>query len=104
MLIDALESTVVISSASLATARPNAMVTPMRIVNPLKKRPRRRSGAGGAGDYEAELVRLCRGNRRQADRLIQEEMARSPGVTPAGAALALVTRIRHERDPHLSRL
>lgn len=80
------------------------MVTPMRIVNPFKKRARRRSGTGGAGDYVAELVRLCRGDRRKADRLIEEEMARSPGLTPAGAALALVTRIRHERDPHVSRL
>jgi hypothetical protein len=80
------------------------MVVPMRIVKPFKKRPRRRSAAGGAGDYVAELVRLCRGDRRKADRLIDEEMARSPGLTPAGAALALVTRIRHERDPHVSRL
>lgn len=76
----------------------------MRIVHPFKKRPRRRSGTGGPGDYLAELVRLCRGDRRKAERLIQEEMARSPGLTPAGAALALVTRIRHERDPHVSRL
>jgi hypothetical protein len=76
----------------------------MRIVNSLKKRLRRGSPTSGAGDYVAELVRLCRGDRRKADRLIQEEMVRSPGVTPAGAALALVTRIRHERDPRVSRL
>ncbi len=80
------------------------MVAPMRIVNPQKQRPRRRGTAGGAGDYEAELVRLCRGNRRKAERLIEEELARSPGLTPAGAALAVVTRIRHERDPRVSRL
>jgi hypothetical protein len=76
----------------------------MRIINPLKKRPRRRGTTGGAGDYEAELVRLCRGNRRKAERLIEEELARSPGLSPAGAALAIVTRIRTERDPHVSRL
>jgi hypothetical protein len=76
----------------------------MRIVNSLKKRPRRRGASGGAGDYEAELVRLCRGNRRRAERLIEEELARSPHLSPAGAALAVVTRIRHEQDPHISRL
>ena len=80
------------------------MVAPMRIVNPLRKRPRRLSTTGGAGDYEAELVRLCRGNRRKAERLIEEELARSPRLSRAGAALAVVTRIRHERDPHVSRL
>lgn len=80
------------------------MVARMRIVNPLKKAPRRRGTTGGAGDYEAELVRLCRGNRRKAERLIEEELARAPGLTRAGAALAVVTRIRHERDPHVSRL
>ena len=80
------------------------MVAPMRIVNSQKTRPRRRGTTGGAGDYEAELVRLCRGNRRKAERLIEEELARSPGLTPAGAALAVVTRMRHERDPHVSRL
>src|SRR5690606_13430409 len=76
----------------------------MRIVHSMKKRPRRRTSAGGPGDYFTELVRLCRGNRGKAERLIQEELARSPNLTPAGAALAVVTRIRHERDPHVSRL
>jgi hypothetical protein len=51
------------------------------------------------GDYEAALVRLCGGSRRQANRLIRAEMKRQPGVSRAGAALAAVTRIRHERDP-----
>ena len=52
------------------------------------------------GDYEAELVRLCKGNHREAERLIAEEMKRSPALSRQGAALALVTRIRHEREPH----
>lgn len=51
------------------------------------------------GDYEAELVRLCKGNRREAERLLAEEMKRSPTLSRPGAALALVTRIRHEREP-----
>ena len=39
------------------------------------------------GDYEAE-------------RLIAEEQKRSPSLSRQGAALALVTRIRHEREPY----
>jgi hypothetical protein len=52
------------------------------------------------GDYEGELVRLCDGSRRRARQLIRNEMMRSPKLTRAGAALAVVTRIRHKRDPY----
>ncbi|MBN1240320.1 MAG: hypothetical protein JXB36_17585 [Gammaproteobacteria bacterium] len=64
---------------------------------PKKKLRRPRS----PGDYEAELVRLCKGNRREAERLIQEELRRSPSMSRPGAALAVVTRIRHEQAPGL---
>lgn len=50
------------------------------------------------GDYEAELVRLCHGNKRMAERLIQHELKTSSKLGRAGAALAAVTRLRHERD------
>ncbi len=63
---------------------------------PLKKKRRK---ARSPGDYEAELVRLCKGDRREADRLIAAELQRSPTLSRQGAALALVTRIRHERAP-----
>jgi hypothetical protein len=56
--------------------------------------------ARSPGDYEAELVRLCKGNRRQAERLIEEELQRSPASSRQGAALALVTRLRHEQTPY----
>ena len=56
------------------------------------------------GDYEAELVRLCKGNRRMAEQLIAEECASSPGKSRQGAALALVTRLRHAQMPVRSRL
>jgi hypothetical protein len=52
------------------------------------------------GDYEAELVRLCQGNRTKANALIDAEMQRAPTMSRQGAALALVTRIRHERMPY----
>jgi|GEM_PF-2107913 len=64
---------------------------------PLKKKARK---TWSPGDYEAELVRLLKGNRREAERMIAEEMERSPTLSRQGAALALVTRIRHERAPY----
>jgi hypothetical protein len=51
------------------------------------------------GDYVAELIALCRGSRWKAYRLIRAEKRRRPGLSEAGAALAAVTRLRHERDP-----
>ena len=51
------------------------------------------------GDYVAELIALCQGSRSKAYRLIRAEKKRRPGVSEAGAALAAVTRLRHERDP-----
>jgi hypothetical protein len=75
----------------------------VRLLQSTKKRPRRRAPSG-PGDYEAELVRMCHGSRRKAEQLIREELARAPDLTRAGAALALVTRIRHQRDPRSSYL
>ena len=51
------------------------------------------------GDYEAELIVLS-GSRWRARRLLGDEMKRNPGLSRAGAALAVVTRLRHERDPY----
>ena len=62
------------------------------------KRKRRKQPAS-PGDYEAALVQLCKGNRRKAEALILEELARSPELSRQGAALAIVARIRHERFP-----
>lgn len=63
---------------------------------PTKQKPRK---ARSPGDYEAELVRLCKGNRKQAELLILEELETSPALSRQGAALAIVTRLRHERSP-----
>jgi hypothetical protein len=57
----------------------------------------RRRAEHSPGDYESELVSLC-GGRRRADDLIGEEMAARPELSRVGAALALVTRMRHQRD------
>ena len=56
------------------------------------------------GDYETELIRLCRGNRQLAEQLITEQCERSPDMSRQGAALAVVTRLRHQRKPVKSRL
>ena len=60
---------------------------------PKIRKPRR------PGDYEAELVRLCKGNRARAEQLIADECEKSPGMSRQGAALAIVTRLRHEQAP-----
>jgi hypothetical protein len=51
------------------------------------------------GDYEAELVRLCKGNRARAEALIADECKKTPGTSRQGAALAIVTRLRHGESP-----
>ena len=51
------------------------------------------------GDYEAELVRLCKGNRARAEKLIADECEKAPGMSRQGAALAIVTRLRHGESP-----
>jgi len=56
------------------------------------------------GDYAAELVRLCKGNRARAEQLIADECEKSPGLSRQGAALAIVTRLRHELSPVKSML
>jgi hypothetical protein len=53
--------------------------------------------SAAAGDYEAELVALC-GSKRKAERLIREEQERSPALSRVGAAMAVVTRMRVERE------
>jgi len=51
------------------------------------------------GDYEAELVRLCKGDRARAEQLIADECEKSAGTSRQGAALTIVTRLRHEQAP-----
>jgi len=56
----------------------------------------RRPPSHAPGDYVSELVSLC-ASRRRADELIRDEMARRPELSRIGAALALVTRLRHQK-------
>jgi uncharacterized protein HemY len=49
-------------------------------------------------DQEAELLRLCHGDRKLAERLIAHELERTDSLSRAGAALAAATRLRHDKD------
>lgn len=83
-------------SGGLARRRHDPQGKNLMARRPVKKKVRK---PRSPGDYEAELVRLCKGNQREAERLITEELERSPSMSRQGAALALVTRIRHARAP-----
>ena len=48
-------------------------------------------------DQEAELLRLCHGDRELAERLIAHELERAPDLSRAGAALAAATRLKHDQ-------
>lgn len=55
-----------------------------------------RARSGGAQDGEALLLRICRGNQEQADRLIAGEMSRAPGISRQEAARRAAER--YQRD------
>ena len=57
-----------------------------------------RAGRFRPWDHEAELVRLCHGDKALAERLISHELERSPGMSRPGAALAAATRLRHDKQ------
>ncbi len=57
----------------------------------------RRAREHAPGDYEAELASIC-GSRWRANEMILAEMAQRPEMSRMGAALALVTRLRHQKD------
>ena len=63
----------------------------------------RRFGRGAANrkdglgvDVESDLLRLCRGDRALADRLIQHELDRKPDLSRTGAALMALSRLRDD--------
>jgi hypothetical protein len=55
-------------------------------------RPRGASARGG----ETHLRRICQGNEAQAERLIEGEMTRAPGISRAEAAARAVERYRRD--------
>ena len=57
-----------------------------------------RSGRFRPWDHEAELVKLCHGDKAMAERLIRHEQERSPNMSRPGAALAAATRLRHDKQ------
>ena len=55
-----------------------------------------RGGFLGGGGAETRLLRICRGNEQQAERLIAAELSRSPGISRNEAAARAIQR--YERD------
>lgn len=51
---------------------------------------------GGAVRQEAQLLQICHGNEAQAERLIEGELARAPGISRAEAAARAVARYRRD--------
>ena len=54
------------------------------------------STRGPSRNPESQLHRICHGNQTQAERLIQGEIARAPGVSRAEAARRAVERYRRD--------
>ena len=54
-----------------------------------------RGGVRSAG-AEVRLLRICRGNEAQAERLIQGELSRAPGISRSEAAVRAAER--YQRD------
>ncbi len=71
-----------------------AVVLALALVSLKRGSPWRR--APSPGDYEAELIELC--GERKAEELIRAELQRSPTLSRVGAAMAVVTRLRVERE------
>ena len=55
-----------------------------------------RGGRGASRQAEARLRRICLGDEAQAERLINSEMARAPGISRSEAASRAV--LRYQRD------
>ena len=55
-----------------------------------------RWGMSGQSRAESQLVRLCRGNVDQAERLLNAELTRNPGISRGEAASRAIGR--YERD------
>jgi len=54
------------------------------------------STQGPSRDPESQLHRICHGNQMQAERLIEGEIARAPGISRAEAARRAVERYRRD--------
>lgn len=90
--IVAISALVVGAGAALSLLAPGARRSGRKLVGAIRSR------AYEPWDHEAALVKLCHGDEAQAERLIDFERRRQPGLSRAGAALAAAARLRHERQ------
>jgi len=57
-----------------------------------------RAGKGHQGiDVDDDLLRACRGDHAMAERLIQHELDRKPGLSRTSATLLALSRLRDDR-------
>lgn len=54
------------------------------------------SGPGDTADAENELLHLCLGDRKQAERLLALEEKKSPGITRGEAVLRAIHYLRRD--------
>ena len=62
----------------------------------LRQPLRRRDASADASDSEDELVRLCFGNQKQAERLIELERKNAPNISRSEAAKRASRSIRRD--------
>ena len=77
-----------------------AMVAGVIVVVILVRRFGRGATIGKSGlgvDVEGDLHRVCHGDRKLADRLIQHELDRKPDLSRTGAALMALSRLREDK-------
>ncbi len=65
-------------------------------------RRRRRSAGSGSGPHLAvnvnkDLLKACHGDRAMAERLINLELEKRPDLSPTGAALMALSRLREDK-------
>ena len=54
------------------------------------------SRGSAAASHESQLLRVCQGDTAQADRLLQAELSRSPGISRDEAAARAIQRLRRD--------
>ena len=65
-------------------------------------RRRRRSAGSGSGPHlganvDKDLLKACHGDRAMAERLINLELEKRPDLSPTGAALMALSRLRDDK-------
>ena len=75
-----------------------AVVVILVVIARRRSRPRRsRSGPHLGVDVDKDLLKACHGDRAMAERLINLELEKRPDLSPTGAALMALSRLRDDK-------